>query len=179
MMNQTSKGLIPSADECILLLEKMGCSEEVICHSKAVRDVAMRIAEKTDANLRLIEAGSLLHDIGRSKTHGIDHAVVGGRIAKKLGLSDKIIGIIEHHIGAGLTAPVAKSLGLPNKDFMPKTLEEKIVCHADNLIDDCSRQNIEVEVERAVMEDHKEYALQLVKLHKEISDLIGMDANLV
>jgi uncharacterized protein (TIGR00295 family) len=174
-----NEGKIPSAEESIALLKENGCSEQVICHCKAVRDVALKIAERTEADIKLVEAGALLHDIGRSKTHGIDHAIVGARIAKKLGLSKEVIGIIEHHLGAGLTATVAKSLGLPHKDFMPKTLEEKIVCHADNLIDDCSRQNIEVEVERALRENHKEYAMQLVKLHKEISDMIGIDANLV
>jgi uncharacterized protein len=171
---------IPSAEECLQLLKDAGCSEKVICHCKAVRDVAMRIVGYIPkADKQLVEAGALLHDIGRSQTHGIDHAIVGARIAKKLGLSENIVHIIERHIGAGLTPSVAKSLGLPFKDFMPKTLEEKIVCHADNLIDDCERQDIEVEVERALRENHKEYAMQLVKLHKEISDLIGMDANTV
>lgn len=171
---------IPSAEECLQLLKKAGCSKQVICHCKAVRDVAMRIVEYIpEVDKQLVEAGALLHDIGRSQTHGIDHAIVGGRIAKKIGLSENIVHIIERHIGAGLTPSVAKSLGLPFKDFMPKTLEEKIVCHADNLIDDCARQDIEVEVERALRENHKEYAMQLVKLHKEISDLIGMDANKV
>lgn len=177
-MNQTSDR-IPSPEECIGILKKQGCSDHVICHCKAVRDLAVRVAEKTNADMQLVEAGALLHDIGRSKTHGIDHGVVGGRIAKKIGLPDNLIGIIEHHVGAGFTAPMAKSLGLPYKEYIPKTLEEKIVCHADNLIDDCSRQNIEIEVERALREDHKEYAMELVKLHKEISDLIGKDANLV
>ncbi|MFO8077314.1 MAG: HDIG domain-containing protein [Thermoplasmatota archaeon] len=170
---------IPSAEKCLSLLKKVGCSEQVICHCQAVRDVALKIAQKTDTNLSLVEAGALLHDIGRSKSHGIDHAIIGGRIAKELGLSDAIVGIIEHHIGAGLSAVNAKALGLPARDFIPQTVEEKIVCHADNLIDDCSRQNIEVEVERALRENKKTYALQLVRLHKEISELIGMDANLV
>jgi len=176
-MIQKQDEFIPSADECIALLKKVGCSYNVFCHCKAVHEVAMRIAEKTDVNLSIVKAGSLLHDIGRSHTHGIDHGIVGGRIAKKLGLSPKIIRIIERHVGAGLTPTVAKSFGLPYKEFMPKTLEEKIVCHADNLIDDCSRVPIEVEVQRALQENHKEYALLLVKLHKEISDLIGIDAN--
>lgn len=170
---------IPSADDCLLLLKKAGCSSSVICHCKAVRDVAVSIAKRTDADVDLVQAGALLHDIGRSKSHGIDHALIGSTIAKELGLSEKIIDIIKHHIGAGLSAKTAKSLGLPYEDFMPITIEEKIVCHADNLIDDCSRQNIEVEVERALAENKKEYALQLVRLHKEISDLIGMDANMV
>jgi uncharacterized protein len=176
----TNKKNIPSAENCLIILTNAGCSEQVICHCKAVRDVAMHIVDHTmDVDKKLVESGALLHDIGRSQTHGINHAIVGGRIATKLGLSEKIVHIIERHIGAGLPPSVAKSLGLPFKDFMPKTIEEKIVCHADNLIDDCNRQDIEIEVERALLENHKEYAMQLVKLHKEISELIGMDANKV
>lgn len=178
-MIQKNEDFIPSSEQCIKLLKNAGCSERVICHCKAVHEVAVKIANKTNADLSLVKAGALLHDIGRSETHDIKHAIIGARIAKKLGLSKKIVHIIERHIGAGLTSSVAKSLGLPYRDFMPKTLEEKIVCHADNLIDDCTRQDIEVEVERALRENHKEYAMQLVKLHKEISDLIGMDANKV
>ncbi|MBS3778595.1 MAG: HDIG domain-containing protein [Candidatus Thermoplasmatota archaeon] len=178
-MIQKNEEFIPSPEQCITLLKNAGCSERVICHCKAVQKLAVKIASKTNADVSLVEVGALLHDIGRSEIHDIKHGIVGARIAKKLGLSKKIVHIIERHIGAGLTPSVAKSLGLPYRDFMPKTIEEKIVCHADNLIDDCDRQNIEVEVERALRENHKEYAMQLVKLHKEISDLIGMDANTV
>ena len=168
---------IPSPDECIAFLTNAGCSPEVIVHCKAVRDVALRIAKKTDADLNLVEAGALLHDIGRSKTHGIRHAVEGAIIARKLGLTDDIINIIERHIGAGLTKNEARKLGLPAKDFIPESLEEKIVCHADNLIDDGEMQPIEHEVERALLEGHDEYARRLVILHKEISDLCGIDVN--
>ncbi|RLI59317.1 MAG: HD domain-containing protein, partial [Candidatus Asgardarchaeum californiense] len=132
---------------------------------------------KTNADLKLVEAGALLHDIGRSKTHGIRHAVEGAKIAKKIGLPEKIVNIIERHIGAGLSKNEAKKLGLPAKDYIPETLEEKIVCHADNLIDNNKKQNIEVEVERALRKNLKEYALRLVNLHKELSELCGMDLN--
>ena len=167
----------PKPDECIELLKKAGCSEEVINHCKAVRDVAVKIAEKTNANKDLVEAGALLHDIGRSKTHPIKHAVEGVKIGKKLGFPDEILKIIERHIGAGLPADVAKKLGLPKKDFIPETLEEKIVCHADNLIDNAKRQNIEQEVERALIDGNNEYATRLVCLHKELSDICGIDVN--
>ena len=46
--------------------------------------------------------GALLHDIGRSKTHGIGHAVAGARIALENGLDEKLVKIIERHIGAGI-----------------------------------------------------------------------------
>lgn len=168
---------IPTPEKCFQILKNVGCSEEVIKHCKAVRDVAVRIAKKTDADVKLVEAGALLHDIGRSKTHGIRHAVEGAKIARKLGLSDKIINIIERHIGAGLPADEAKKLGLPEKDYIPITLEEKIVCHADNLVDDSKQRPIEHEVEKALINGNKDYAIRLVVLHKELSDICGIDLN--
>ncbi|MDH7517982.1 MAG: HDIG domain-containing protein [Candidatus Thermoplasmatota archaeon] len=168
---------IPSPEECIELLKKNVCSERVVNHCKAVRDIAVKIAKKADADVKLVEAGALLHDIGRSKTHGILHAVEGVKIAKKLDLPDKIINIIERHIGAGIPKEEAKKLGLPYKDYIPLTLEEKIVCHADNLTNDCKRQNIEKEVEKALRNGQKEYAERLKMLHDELSKLCGIDLN--
>jgi uncharacterized protein (TIGR00295 family) len=169
--------LIPSPEDCIILLRNAGCSKNVIRHCKAVRDIAVKLAEKANANIKLVEAGALLHDIGRSKTHGIRHAVEGVKIGKKLGLSKELLDIIERHIGAGLSKEEAKKLGLPVKDYNPVTLEEKIVCHADSLIDNHKKQKIEIEVERALREGLKGYALKLVNLHKELSDVCGFDVN--
>jgi len=166
-----------SPSKCLDLLKECGCSDEVIKHSIAVRDVAVRIADKANANRELVEAGALLHDIGRSNTHGIFHAIEGASIAKKLHLPKSIIRIIERHIGAGLTKEEAKKLHLPAKNYLPETLEEKIVCHADNLIDNSSKQKIENEIERALTNGNKEYAIRLVKLHKELSEICGMDLN--
>jgi uncharacterized protein len=82
----------------------------------------------------LVRLGGLLHDIGRSRTHGIEHALAGGDIARGLGLSEELINIIERHIGAGITAAEAERLGLPKKDYLPLTPEEKVVSYADNLV---------------------------------------------
>ena len=170
---------IPTPEECIEILKKNGCSEKVVNHCKAVRDIAVKIAKKANADVKLVEAGALLHDIGRSKTHGILHSLEGVKIAKKLDLPDKIINIIERHIGAGMPKEEAKKLGLPYKDYVPLTLEEKIVCHADNLINDCKRQNIEKEVEKALINGQKEYAERLKMLHKELSERCGINLNLI
>jgi uncharacterized protein (TIGR00295 family) len=168
---------IPTPKECLNYLKISGCSEEVIRHCKAVRDVALKIAKKANADLILVEAGALLHDIGRSKTHDIDHAVEGVKIAKELGLPDIIINIIKRHIGAGLESEEAKQLGLPAKDYIPETLEEKIVSHADSLINNNKKQKIEKAIEKALLEGHKEYARRLASLHKELSDICGIDIN--
>ena len=168
---------IPSPDKCIDLLKIAGCSKEVINHCIAVRDIAVKIAKKADANIELVEAGSLLHDIGRSKTHGIHHAIEGVKIAKKLDLDESIIKIIECHIGAGLLSEDTKKLGLPVKDYIPVSLEEKIVCHADNLVNGSKRQPVEIEVEKALTKGLKDYAIRLVNLHKELSEICGIDIN--
>ena len=168
---------LPTPKECINFLKISGCSEEVIRHCKAVRNVAIKIAKKANADVNLVEAGALLHDIGRSKTHDIRHAIEGVKIAKELNLPDVIVNIIRRHIGAGLESQEAKQLGLPEKDYIPESLEEKIVCHADSLINNNKKQKIEKTIEKALSEGHKEYARRLVSLHKELSDICGMDVN--
>ncbi len=165
----------PSPEKCLEFLKKNGCSDNVVRHCKAVRDVAVKIAKKAHADVELVEAAALLHDIGRSKTHGILHGVEGSKIAEQLGLPQSIIHIVERHLGAGIPKDEAEKLGLPPKDYMPQTLEEKIVCHADNLINNYKRQNIENEVEGVLREGHRKYAERLVKLHKELSDICGID----
>ena len=172
-------GAIPSPEECLDLLKKSGCSDKIIRHCKAVRNVAVKMAKKAHADVELVEAGALLHDIGRSKTHGIFHALEGVKIARQLGLPESILNIIERHIGAGLSVEVARKLNLPPRDYIPKTLEEKIVCHADSLIDKHEKQNIENEIKRALMGGHKEYAERLVNLHNELSYICDMDVNLI
>ena len=168
---------IPNPEQCLELLKKNGCSEEVILHCLAVRDIAVRIARKTKADIALVEAGALLHDIGRSKTHGIRHAVEGAVLAQSLGLPPEIILIIERHMGAGIPQEETERLGLPTKDYMPETLEEKIVAHADNLINGSEQQHIEKEITKAEQKGQKKYAYRLRRLHTELSEICGMDLN--
>jgi uncharacterized protein (TIGR00295 family) len=168
---------IPNPGECLRLLRQAGCSEEVINHCKAVRKVAVRIAKKAHANIPLVEAGSLLHDIGRSKTQGIMHGIEGAKIAVQLGLPESLVHIIERHVGAGIPKEEAIKLGLPPKDYIPTTLEEKIVAHADNLIENDHEHRIEKEVDKALQKGHPKHAERLLQLHKELSQLCGMDLN--
>jgi len=168
---------LPNPQTCLALLHTHGCSDEVIQHCLAVRDIAVRIAQKAHANIALVEAGAILHDIGRSKTHGILHGVLGAELARNLGLPEQIIMIIELHIGAGIPKNESEALGLPPKDYMPISLEEKIVAHADNLISGNRRQNVEKEIEKALRLGLINYAERLKKLHGELSEICGVDLN--
>ncbi|HDO19707.1 MAG TPA: TIGR00295 family protein [Thermoplasmatales archaeon] len=171
---------LPSPEECIELLKKAGCSKEVIAHCRAVRDVAMKIAEciKT-ADKRLVEVGALLHDIGRSKTHGITHGIEGAKIAKEMNLPEEVVRIIERHLGAGIPREEAEKLGLPPKDYIPETIEEKIVAHADNLIENNRPIKIEEEINKQLNKGNINYARRLKMLHDELSKLCGKDLNIL
>ena len=85
--------------------------------------------------------------------------------------------IIERHLGAGIPLEEAAMLGLPPKDYMPITLEEKIVAHADNLIDNDREHPIEKEVEKALKKGHTKHAQRLLELHRELSERCGIDLN--
>ncbi|WP_405289924.1 TIGR00295 family protein [Methanobrevibacter sp.] len=133
----------------IELLKKENTPQNVIEHSKAVCLKAMKIAANFEnANRELICKGSLLHDIGRSRTHGITHAVRGVEVAREYGYGEDVLNIIERHIGAGITESEAKKLGLPEKSYVPQTLEEKIVAHADNLISGSEEVDIDFVIEK-------------------------------
>jgi uncharacterized protein (TIGR00295 family) len=112
---------------------------EVYDHIITVTEVAMRIADRIGLrgeSRKLVLAGALLHDVGRAITHGMDHAVKGAELLREDGFDERIVRIVERHIGAGLTAEEAESFGLPVGDYIPETIEEKIVALADNLVSD-------------------------------------------
>lgn len=171
-------------NEAIGMLKIAGCSLDVIEHCKIVasyaREIALDIRKcalkrgvQVNIDIDLVFAGGLLHDIGRSKTHGIFHAVEGARIAVNNGLDKKLVNIIERHIGAGIPEEEAVDLGLPAKDYVPLTLEEKIVAHADNLVSGTRVVSLDELVARLRKKDIDEKIIQRInKLNNEICAMI-------
>ena len=158
----------------IKLLRKENTPENVIEHSQAVYRKAMKIATNFDnVDVDLIRKGALLHDIGRSKTHGITHAIEGVKIAEKYGYETDVLNIIERHIGAGITAEEAAYLGLPEKSYVPQTLEEKIVAHADNLVSGSEEVDIDFVIEKwnRRIELPEENIKRLMKLNYELIEV--------
>ena len=153
------------------LLRKENTPENVIEHSQAVCRKAIKIAANFDnADIILIRKGALLHDIGRSRTHGITHAIAGVEIAKGYGYSQDVLNIIERHIGAGITAEEAVKLGLPEKSYLPQTLEEKIVAHADNLVSGSKEVDIDFVIKKwkRRIDDSDDNIERLLKLDDEL-----------
>jgi len=137
--------------KCSQLLQDTGCSPKVITHCKAVYSVAMEYATRSFlVNPELVAKGAMLHDIGRSSTHSIGHAQRGADILRNNGFSEDLARIVECHTGAGLTADECTLLGLEPRDCIPRTIEEKIVTHSDNLIAGSKRVTIEEELASAI-----------------------------
>jgi len=163
--------------DAIHLLHKAGCPPDVIAHAQAVAEYAREIAEQynerhrnhTGADIELVIAGALLHDIGRARSNGIDHAVAGAEIAQAFGLDMRIVRIIKRHIGAGIPKDEAERLGLPGEDYLPETAEEMIVAHADNLVDDTERISIDERIRRMRARGFDSDAIErMIRLHNAV-----------
>lgn len=153
------------------ILKQEDTPKNVIEHSKAVYKKAIVIASNFEnADIELIKKGALLHDIGRSKTHGIRHGVEGAKIVKNYGYSKEVQNIVERHIGAGLSEEEAIKLGLPKKSYIPQTLEEKIVAHADNLISGTKEVDINFDIAKwkRKIDEPEENIKRLIELDNEL-----------
>ena len=88
-------------------------------HSWKVATHALRCAAahpELSVDRALVVRGSLLHDIGIFATNA---PFIGAQLLRTLGMEAEAR-ICERHTGAGLTP-----------DFLPESLEEKLVCYAD------------------------------------------------
>lgn len=131
------------------LLKKYSLEDEyykiVLKHGLAVLGKSIEIINKKElydkVDFNLIISGALLHDIGAFEFMGnfdkkqidyLKHGIIGGKILRSEGLRKEAL-IAERHIGAGLSKKyiIKNNLPLPEKDFLPIALEEKIICYAD------------------------------------------------
>lgn len=179
-MSKRTTDRIPTDEECIAYLWDAGCKKRVVVHCATVRAVAEEIAKGIpEADMDLVIAGALLHDIGRSRDHSIMHAYIGSRIARDLGLPKALCDIIRKHTGAGLDDEDVKEMGLPPGDYVPNTLEEKIVAHADNLVSDNRVVPHQHSVDKLRFKGADRGADRIEVLHRELSELYGRDLDLL
>ena len=166
---------LPNEAECIDILHMAGAPDRVIKHICTVAVLAQAIARRCGADVKLVMAGAMLHDIGRGRTHGIRHAVEGVAIARSLGLPEPVVLIIQKHTWAGMDPEEAVEVGLPLLDYMPSTLEEKIVCHADNLVGDATYTTSAEAYQEFVRKGFLSTAERFMDMHRELSARCGED----
>ncbi len=118
----------------------------LIQHSELVKQKSIKIAEKVshlNPDINFISEAALLHDIGIHFVHapGIDchgskpyilHGCLGKNYLESLGFV-KHARVCECHVGVGITVKdiIKKKLPLPQREMVPKSIEEQIICYAD------------------------------------------------
>jgi uncharacterized protein len=132
------------------ILQDAGCSRRVISHCHMVRKIALSYGDSSGiADRDLINAGALLHDIGRGFTHSLQHGQAGAARCREIGLPETVALVVERHTGAGLTADECTLVHLLPRSCVPVTIEEKIVACADNLVKGRSEITITERLESA------------------------------
>jgi uncharacterized protein len=118
----------------------------LVKHSEQVKNKALEIAlnhpEMQLDNKFILEA-AMLHDIGifmcdapRIYCSGshlyIEHGFLGAEILRKEGLPRHAL-VCERHTGVGISLEMIQKnkLPLPQRDLLPVSLEEKLICYAD------------------------------------------------
>jgi uncharacterized protein len=119
----------------------------LVNHSCQVAEKSLEIARNLAPlapDLDFIEKAALLHDIGIFMTRApaigctgdlpyICHGYLGRQLLDDQGLDPAFGLVAERHTGAGITRDniLQANLPLPQRDMVPVTLEEKIICCAD------------------------------------------------
>ena len=118
----------------------------LLVHSRAVADKALAIADRhpeLSLDRQFIEEAAMLHDIGIVRCNapgiqcfGTEPYICHGRIGAEILRAERFprhARVCERHTGAGITRSqiIAQKLPLPQQDFLPETMEEKVICYAD------------------------------------------------
>ena len=117
----------------------------VYTHCRIVCDVAEQLHARSgsDADLGLVRAGALLHDVGVYRLYDaagrlddagyIRHGLLGHELLRAEGLPEAVCRFASRHTGTGITRQdvLAQQLPLPPADYVAETPEETLVMYAD------------------------------------------------
>ena len=121
----------------------------VEAHSRQVADLSLERASRKNfgCNPEFVENAAMLHDVGVFLTHApgiycngtepyLMHGILGARLLRDISPDlEPYARVCERHIGVGLTAEeiIGQHLPIvPVADYLPETIEEQLVCYADN-----------------------------------------------
>ncbi len=118
----------------------------LVSHGEKVAAKALSIARRVshlDPDTDFIKEAALLHDIGMFLTrspsldcHGdypyVSHGYLGRELLENEGFKQHAL-VCERHIGVGITREDIRqqNLPLPDRDMLPISIEEEIICYAD------------------------------------------------
>jgi len=170
--------VIPGEGRVLELHRKYGSNEILIGHCRTVARVANILAAEMESqgksvDRELVNAGALLHDIGRNRIQTVRHGLEGAELLRGEGVDQRVVEEVRKHVGAGLSAEEASSLGLPPYDYIPRTVEERIVCFADKMVDNMNVRPFDAEVQRFAKKGHD--VQRLLALKKSLEEDLGED----
>ncbi|MHB8174034.1 MAG: HD domain-containing protein [Nitrospirota bacterium] len=160
----------------------------LITHSRAVAALALKAAERVkhlNPDCQFIEEASLLHDIGIFKVNApkigcigpmlyVEHGHLGRDLLEGEGYPRHAL-VCERHVGCGLSVEDIKKhgLSLPERDMIPVTLEEKIICWADKFFSKVPSRLREEKPLPAVRKMVEKYGDEQLKRFDEWQALFG------
>jgi uncharacterized protein (TIGR00295 family) len=168
----------PSGKEALRLHKKWGSNDAIVRHCRTVARVTTILAEEfrrqgKEIDSKAAVAGALLHDIGRSRIQTVRHGLEGSEILKGEGVDEVVVQIVRRHVGAGISPEEAKTLGLPDLDYVPRTREQVVVCFADKMVDADRVRPFEAEVRRFEKKGHD--VERLMALKRNLAADLGKD----
>ncbi|GHT15504.1 phosphohydrolase [Bacteroidia bacterium] len=120
--------------------------EILLAHSFSVADKALYIAQlhpEMNLDKTFIYEAAILHDIGIFRTNAPDiycfgtfpyicHGFLGSNLLKEEGLPRHAL-VCERHTGTGVSQAdiIERNLPVPQRDMLPVSLEEQLICFAD------------------------------------------------
>lgn len=137
--------------DCIELIDKYYANSPelrhiLITHSEQVRDRALLIINahpNWQVDRDFVAEAAMLHDIGIihcnapkifcvGPHHYIEHGYLGAEMLRAEGLPRHAL-VAERHTGSGITMEqvIREDLPIPVQDYLPVSLEERIICYAD------------------------------------------------
>lgn len=137
--------------DCIELIDKYYANSPelrhvLVTHSEQVRDRSLRIIDAHpdwEVDREFVAEAAMLHDIGIiycnapkifciGSHHYIEHGYLGAELLRGEGLPRHAL-VAERHTGSGITMEqvIREDLPIPVQDYLPVSLEERIICYAD------------------------------------------------
>jgi uncharacterized protein len=166
-----------------LFILHLGGDERYLSHVTQVSNLAVAIARAIEAGSTKIDIdavyfGAMLHDIGRIRSHEIDHGIQGVALLNKeenklalmrdfnlkIDTLEKVFEAVECHIVGGIQSKWIREakLGIPEKDYIPKSIEAKIVAYSDQILHGWDEQT-------SVFREAPQYDLEVYKQFYSLS----------
>jgi len=150
------------------IMKNAGLTDADLAHCLNVAKKAIEIAQRTGVrlDLELVGRGAFFHDLGKARSHEIDHGKIGAELGIAFGLPKALTDIMEKHIRGGMSEAEAKDLNLPVKNYALSSLEEKIIIYADRLVDIITDGVVQIESEREAEDRFEEFIRNVPKYYK-------------